>query len=304
MSNNGFSPTQIGALVATILEAPFAGLLQYLDLSYNQMPATKIRNLKKKGKMRGKLVDSPATAAFYEGILQLLDMNEIVHLNLDWMKLGDKALDLCEGLARNTSLHSIHLSNNLISKETQGKMKWFLSVGIDIQNKAFLDYYFPDEGEGGAEPGPASEAKPEEDNAGSKLSKKSLSKVPEEKGGASTLAVIPRPIAPNPYAGDHVELKASDLDKPVDEAELKLRLDKEKQPAPLSTTGGAKSIFDGPAAFELNVVNQGNLKEFRTRQKQLVNYLPAQTKLERFANIAGGVFILTRLVGHPELEPL
>lgn len=229
-------------------------------------------------------------------------MNEIVHLNLEWMKLGDKALDLCEGLVRNTSLHAIHLSNNLIGKETQGKMKWFLSVGVDIQNKAFLDHYFPDEEEGGAEPGPASEPKTEEDNAGSKLSKQSLTKVPEEK--ASTRAVVPRPIAANPYADDHVELTAADLIKPVDEAELKLRLDKETQPAPLSSTRGAKGIFNGPATFELNVVNQGTLKEFNTRARQLVNYLPAQSKLERLADIAGGVFILARLVGHPELEPL
>ena len=47
------------------------------------------------------------------------------------MNLGNRAILLCEYLVDNTSLYSLHLSNNLISGDTISQIKWMVSVGIN-----------------------------------------------------------------------------------------------------------------------------------------------------------------------------
>ena len=68
---------------------------------------------------------------FYDSLATIVKENVIQHLNLEWMRLGNRAILLCEALCSNTSLYSVHLSNNRIDKKTLGDLKWYLSVGID-----------------------------------------------------------------------------------------------------------------------------------------------------------------------------
>ena len=62
--------------------------------------------------------DSDETRLFYESIGAIIRLNVIQDLNFSSMNLGDRVILLCEYLLENTSLYSLHLSDNLISGET------------------------------------------------------------------------------------------------------------------------------------------------------------------------------------------
>ena len=78
-------------------------------------PALKLKFKNKKDKV-GVLADSPDTTTFYESLNKLLEKNKIQHLNLEWMKLGDKVILITEALTTNLSLLSLHISYNNISE--------------------------------------------------------------------------------------------------------------------------------------------------------------------------------------------
>ena len=75
------------------------------------------------------------------------------------MNLKFKAKLLCESLVRNTSLISVHLSYNYLDKTTIGEIKWFLSIGIEVEPKGMPVYKLPFESEP-EEPIPIEEEKP------------------------------------------------------------------------------------------------------------------------------------------------
>ena len=82
------------------------------------MKPSEERYFKNKKDKKGFMGDSEETKQFYESIGTILRLNIIQHLNFEFMNLGNRAILLCEYLVDNTSLYSLHLSNNLISGDT------------------------------------------------------------------------------------------------------------------------------------------------------------------------------------------
>ena len=123
LSDNGFNPKQVGELARVISEAESLRL-RSLDLSHNRMNPKQVRIFKNKKDKVGRMGDSEETLLFYNSISSLLNQNAIQLLNLEWMRLGGRVVLLCEALATNTSLSSLHLSNNLIDDESLASLKW------------------------------------------------------------------------------------------------------------------------------------------------------------------------------------
>ena len=88
------------------------------------------RYFKNKRDKKGYMDDSEDTKQFYESLGAIIKMNTIQHINLEFMNLGDKVMLMTEYLVQNTSLYTVHLSNNYISEGVLNKLKWMLSVGI------------------------------------------------------------------------------------------------------------------------------------------------------------------------------
>lgn len=78
--------------------------------------------------LEGHIEDSKSTKLFYEKLNSLINFGYLQDLNLEAMNLGDKCLQICESLSKNTSLQTVHLSFNYISETAIEKLKWFLNV--------------------------------------------------------------------------------------------------------------------------------------------------------------------------------
>ena len=50
------------------------------------------------------------------------------------MHLGNEAVCLCHSVVRSVSLITLHLSYNGIDAETVSQIKWFLSVGVKLED--------------------------------------------------------------------------------------------------------------------------------------------------------------------------
>ena len=79
----------------------------------------------------GFMGDAEETLHFYDSVGAILKKNVLQHLNLEWMRLGNRAVLLCQALVGNTSLSTVHLSNNLIDAPALATIKWNLSIGIE-----------------------------------------------------------------------------------------------------------------------------------------------------------------------------
>ena len=54
----------------------------------------------------------------------------LLDLNLEFMSLGDKVLDLVEGFMKTKTLNSVHLGFNMISKQVLEKIQILMSLKI------------------------------------------------------------------------------------------------------------------------------------------------------------------------------
>lgn len=130
LSDNSFNPQQVGELVSIISEAENINL-RSLDLSHNNMSPKQEHQFKNKKDKVGFMGDAEETLHFYDSVGAILKKNILQHLNLEWMRLGNRAVLLCQALVGNTSLSTVHLSNNLIDAPALATIKWNLSIGIE-----------------------------------------------------------------------------------------------------------------------------------------------------------------------------